>query len=255
MASSCEVYGLEEKMSTQRISVSDHVNGFQYEAEESDSFVIDMESFSHGGNKEITANSRITVSSLPFFWNKIWFCFLFFCPLIAFFSFFFFFLEIITFLTPPSHRLLPIIMADSFLFFSFFYDRIFMRKPQIFYQSSINVFYSFFQWQIYWMEKKKKKKKLPRSFSRKGSLRGSDKKVNSNDRESGLASSSPRGIQLFFFLGFKLHFYILFTAKIIIHFPSSNWDDCYLSLCLLNWWLELWQLQRNWKQVAKSETS
>lgn len=97
MASSCEVYGLEEKMSTQRISVSDHVNGFQYEAEESDSFVIDMESFSHGGNKEITANSRIT---------------------------------------------------------------------------------------------------LPRSFSRKGSLRGSDKKVNSNDRESGLASSSPRGTSM-----------------------------------------------------------
>ncbi|KAM1793242.1 hypothetical protein ACFX12_037006 [Malus domestica] len=56
-----EVYGLEEKMSTQKISVSDHINGFHYTADKSDSFVIDMESFSHGGtDKDVTANSRVS---------------------------------------------------------------------------------------------------------------------------------------------------------------------------------------------------
>ncbi|KAG6641612.1 uncharacterized protein LOC122277621 isoform X2 [Carya illinoinensis] len=56
------VCGLEENMGRQEISVSDHINGFQYSADKSDSFVIDMESLSHGGaNKEITANPRITL--------------------------------------------------------------------------------------------------------------------------------------------------------------------------------------------------
>ena len=65
MASSYESRGSEEKISTQKISVSDHINGFQYTTDKSDSFVIDMESFSHGGaNKETNPNSRITVSFL-----------------------------------------------------------------------------------------------------------------------------------------------------------------------------------------------
>jgi hypothetical protein len=50
-------------MGSQKISVSDHMNGFQYTADNSDSLVIDMESFSRSTiNKDITANSRITVS-------------------------------------------------------------------------------------------------------------------------------------------------------------------------------------------------
>ncbi|KAG7962796.1 hypothetical protein I3843_09G084800 [Carya illinoinensis] len=56
------VCGLEENMGRQEISVSDHINGFQHSADKSDSFVIDMESLSHGANKEITANPRITRS-------------------------------------------------------------------------------------------------------------------------------------------------------------------------------------------------
>ncbi|KAG6638955.1 uncharacterized protein LOC122279139 isoform X1 [Carya illinoinensis] len=56
------VCGLEENMGrSQKISISDHINGFQYTADESDSFVIDMESFSRGPNKDITSNSRITL--------------------------------------------------------------------------------------------------------------------------------------------------------------------------------------------------
>ncbi|CAL2251383.1 unnamed protein product [Prunus armeniaca] len=55
-----EIYGLEEKMGTQKISVSDHINGFHYTADKSDSFVIDMESFSHATDKDITPNSRVS---------------------------------------------------------------------------------------------------------------------------------------------------------------------------------------------------
>ncbi|XP_065621147.1 uncharacterized protein LOC112031673 isoform X2 [Quercus suber] len=61
MSNSCEDCGLEEKMGSQKISVSDHINGFQYTADKSDNFVIDMDSFSHPTNKDITANSRITL--------------------------------------------------------------------------------------------------------------------------------------------------------------------------------------------------
>ncbi|KAE8709104.1 pyruvate [Hibiscus syriacus] len=52
------------EISIQNISVSDHINGFQYTADnKSDSFVLDLEGFSHGGsNKEITQNSRFTRS-------------------------------------------------------------------------------------------------------------------------------------------------------------------------------------------------
>ncbi|KAB2079278.1 hypothetical protein ES319_A06G221200v1 [Gossypium barbadense] len=51
------------EISTQKISVSDHISGFQYTADKPDSFVIDMDSFSHGGlNKEINQNPRITKS-------------------------------------------------------------------------------------------------------------------------------------------------------------------------------------------------
>lgn len=57
-----EVYGLEEKMGTQKISVSDHINGFHYTADKSDGFVIDMESFNHGiTDRDVTANSRISL--------------------------------------------------------------------------------------------------------------------------------------------------------------------------------------------------
>ncbi|TYJ30816.1 hypothetical protein E1A91_A06G155100v1 [Gossypium mustelinum] len=49
------------EISTQKISVPDHISGFQYTADKLDSFVIDMDSFSHGGlNKEINQNPRIT---------------------------------------------------------------------------------------------------------------------------------------------------------------------------------------------------
>ncbi|KAK7308144.1 hypothetical protein VNO77_41741 [Canavalia gladiata] len=57
----------QKSMGTQRISVSDHINAFQYTAEKADSFVIDMDAFSSGINKDGTnANSRITLQrSLP----------------------------------------------------------------------------------------------------------------------------------------------------------------------------------------------
>ncbi|XP_062160881.1 uncharacterized protein LOC133868082 [Alnus glutinosa] len=60
------VCGSEENMGSQKISVSDHMNGFQYKADNSDSLVIDMESFSRSTiNKDITANSRITLQRNP----------------------------------------------------------------------------------------------------------------------------------------------------------------------------------------------
>ncbi|KAK8546763.1 hypothetical protein V6N13_093806 [Hibiscus sabdariffa] len=50
--------------SSNEITVSDHINGFQYTTEDkSDSFVIDMEGFSQeGSNKKINQNSRFTRS-------------------------------------------------------------------------------------------------------------------------------------------------------------------------------------------------
>ncbi|TKY51095.1 hypothetical protein E2542_SST22610 [Spatholobus suberectus] len=62
-SSSCEALESEQKnMGAQRISVSDHVNVYQYSAKEADSFVIDMDSISSGINKDSTnANSRLTL--------------------------------------------------------------------------------------------------------------------------------------------------------------------------------------------------
>ncbi|GAY34205.1 hypothetical protein CUMW_010200 [Citrus unshiu] len=66
MASSGKACGMEESSSsTPKISLLDHVNGFHYNAlKKSDNFVIDMDAFSHGINKDSTnnANSRITKS-------------------------------------------------------------------------------------------------------------------------------------------------------------------------------------------------
>ncbi|XP_049382471.1 uncharacterized protein LOC125846840 isoform X2 [Solanum stenotomum] len=42
------------------VCVSDHMNGLQYTSTKSDSFVVDMERFSHIIEKDINANSRIT---------------------------------------------------------------------------------------------------------------------------------------------------------------------------------------------------
>lgn len=71
MASSGEAYGMEESSSsTPKISLLDHVNGFHYNGlKKSDNFVIDMDAFSHGINKDSTnnANSRLTVSFFFFF--------------------------------------------------------------------------------------------------------------------------------------------------------------------------------------------
>ncbi|KAJ7967636.1 Transmembrane protein [Quillaja saponaria] len=58
--SSFQVSESEPNMATQKISVSDHVNGFHYPPEKPDNFVIDMDSFSHTINKDSNANSRIT---------------------------------------------------------------------------------------------------------------------------------------------------------------------------------------------------
>lgn len=46
----------------QKISVSDHVNCLQHSGTKSDSFVVDMERFSHLIEKEINSKSRVTVS-------------------------------------------------------------------------------------------------------------------------------------------------------------------------------------------------
>lgn len=52
----------QKSIGTQRISVSDHINAFQYSSEKIDSFVIDMDSFSSTINKDSSnANSRTTL--------------------------------------------------------------------------------------------------------------------------------------------------------------------------------------------------
>ncbi|XP_027913062.1 uncharacterized protein LOC114173056 isoform X2 [Vigna unguiculata] len=53
----------EEKNRGSAILSSDHINAFQYSAEKSDSFVIDMDAFSSANHKDPTnANSKITRS-------------------------------------------------------------------------------------------------------------------------------------------------------------------------------------------------
>ncbi|XP_027361625.1 uncharacterized protein LOC113869491 [Abrus precatorius] len=58
-----EALELEQKgIDTQKLSVSDHVNAFQFPAEKADSFVIDMNAFPSAINKDgSNANSRITL--------------------------------------------------------------------------------------------------------------------------------------------------------------------------------------------------
>ncbi|KAK2644406.1 hypothetical protein Ddye_019601 [Dipteronia dyeriana] len=60
--SSCEASGFEDNKNN-KVSILDHINGFQYNAiKKSDSFVIDMETFSGPSNRDhISANSRITL--------------------------------------------------------------------------------------------------------------------------------------------------------------------------------------------------
>uniref|UniRef100_A0A7N0UF50 Uncharacterized protein n=1 Tax=Kalanchoe fedtschenkoi TaxID=63787 RepID=A0A7N0UF50_KALFE len=59
-AGSGEVRGFDE-MGTQRISVvPEQANGFHYNREKSDSFVVDIEGFSHSVDKDTNPNSRIT---------------------------------------------------------------------------------------------------------------------------------------------------------------------------------------------------
>ncbi|KAG5070415.1 hypothetical protein JHK85_002792 [Glycine max] len=65
LSSSCFDNGepLDSEQKSQKIFVSDHINAFQYADEKADSFVIDMDAFSSGHNKDATnANSRITRS-------------------------------------------------------------------------------------------------------------------------------------------------------------------------------------------------
>ncbi|KAG5061694.1 hypothetical protein GLYMA_01G240500v4 [Glycine max] len=64
LSSSCFDNGepLDSEQKSQKIFVSDHINAFQYADEKADSFVIDMDAFSSGHNKDATnANSRITL--------------------------------------------------------------------------------------------------------------------------------------------------------------------------------------------------
>ncbi|GAB4826672.1 hypothetical protein Ancab_033568 [Ancistrocladus abbreviatus] len=55
-----EMIGLQE-MGTQKMPVSDHINGLEYENVKSDSFILDLESFSNGIDRDFTTNSRITL--------------------------------------------------------------------------------------------------------------------------------------------------------------------------------------------------
>jgi len=57
LSSSCQ---LEEK-GGERISITDEINRLQHSSSKSDSFIMDMERFSHLTSKDITANSRITL--------------------------------------------------------------------------------------------------------------------------------------------------------------------------------------------------
>lgn len=50
-----------EEKGVEEICISDHMNGLQYTSTKSDSFVVDMERFSHIIEKDINANSRITL--------------------------------------------------------------------------------------------------------------------------------------------------------------------------------------------------
>ncbi|XP_028788547.1 uncharacterized protein LOC114744544 isoform X1 [Neltuma alba] len=51
----------EQNRANQKISVSDHMDAFQYTPEKSDNFVIDMDAFPSTINKDNNPNSRITL--------------------------------------------------------------------------------------------------------------------------------------------------------------------------------------------------
>ncbi|KAF9683433.1 hypothetical protein SADUNF_Sadunf04G0013100 [Salix dunnii] len=53
--------GGDGELLLEELSVLDRIDGFQCTKEKSESFVIDMESFSHGINKDINTNPRITL--------------------------------------------------------------------------------------------------------------------------------------------------------------------------------------------------
>ncbi|KAJ8761421.1 hypothetical protein K2173_001552 [Erythroxylum novogranatense] len=59
LASPFEDGRLEKRMGTPKFPVLDYANGLLHTAEKSDSFLIDMESFSDCSNKDVNANSRI----------------------------------------------------------------------------------------------------------------------------------------------------------------------------------------------------
>ncbi|KAI3456411.1 hypothetical protein Pfo_013074 [Paulownia fortunei] len=60
LSSNCQAGELGEK-GGQKMSLSDGVNGLQHSSTKSDSFVVDMERFSHLVEKDINANSRTTL--------------------------------------------------------------------------------------------------------------------------------------------------------------------------------------------------
>ncbi|KAK2977266.1 hypothetical protein RJ640_005528 [Escallonia rubra] len=64
-SSSMEACDREEK-GTRKITISDQINSLQYANVKSDSFIVDMERFSHVTSKDVTPNSRITVSFSSF---------------------------------------------------------------------------------------------------------------------------------------------------------------------------------------------
>ncbi|KAK3035093.1 hypothetical protein RJ639_032595, partial [Escallonia herrerae] len=51
-----------EEKGTRKITISDQINSLQYTNVKSDSFVVDMERFSHVTSRDVTPNSRITRS-------------------------------------------------------------------------------------------------------------------------------------------------------------------------------------------------
>ncbi|KAF3619176.1 hypothetical protein BC332_04920, partial [Capsicum chinense] len=56
-----KLLGESEEKGVKEICVSDHINGLQYTSTKSESFVVDMERFSHIIERDINANSRITL--------------------------------------------------------------------------------------------------------------------------------------------------------------------------------------------------
>lgn len=70
-----KLLGESEEKGVKEICVSDHINGLQYTSTKSESFVVDMERFSHIIERDINANSRITVCFPFFFFSFLILCF------------------------------------------------------------------------------------------------------------------------------------------------------------------------------------